>query len=77
MARRSFLILKLAETDSTVTYGYGEDREHIDGTVEFDLESGEAVSRSEDSDRAHIVAGFVPFKKKRTGSWPHHYTYAA
>ncbi|GAB3656284.1 hypothetical protein [Glycomyces tarimensis] len=77
MARTSFLIVKLAETESTITYGYGEDREHIEGTVDFDRDSGEAVNKSDDSDRARIVAGFVPFKMRRTGTWPHHYTYAA
>ncbi|MCH7233051.1 hypothetical protein L0U85_19645 [Glycomyces sp. L485] len=77
MATAPFLILKLNETEHTVTYGFGEDRDHINGTVEFDRESRKALNMSGDSNRANIVAGFIPFKARRTGSWPHHYTYAA
>lgn len=77
MAKAPFLILKLSETDATVTYGYGEDREHIEGTVVFDRDSGRLLSTPDRSNRADIVAGFIPAKMKATGSWPQHYTYAA
>lgn len=77
MAIASFLILKLSEDEDTVVYGYGEGPDDITGTVEFHVETGEVLSKSEDSERAKIVAGFMPFRRRKTGAWPHHHTFAA
>jgi hypothetical protein len=77
MAVTSFLILKMQEDDRVVVYGYGNNKDDIEGTVEFNIESGEVIRKSADTDRAEIVAGFMPFRRKKTGSWPHHHTYAA
>lgn len=77
MAVTSFLILKLQESDNIVIYGYGSDKNNIEGTVEFNIETGEVIQKSAETTRADIVAGFMPFRRKKTGAWPHHHTYAA
>ncbi|MEU6859030.1 hypothetical protein AB0B28_09205 [Glycomyces sp. NPDC046736] len=77
MAVTSFLILKMQEDDRIVVYGYGNSKDDIEGTVEFDAETGEVVRKSAENRRADIVAGFMPFRRKRTGTWPGHHTYAA
>jgi hypothetical protein len=77
MAVTSFLILKMQENERVVVYGYGNNKDDIEGTVEFNIKSGEVIQKSADTARAEIVAGFMPFQRRKTGSWPHHYTYAA
>jgi hypothetical protein len=77
MAITSFLILKLSEDDDSVVYGYGDGPESIEGTVEFDKDTTEVLRKSEDSSRSQIVSGFMPFRRRKTGSWPHHHTFAA
>ncbi len=68
MAKAPFLILRLTETESTVTYGYGEDQRHVEGTVGFDRESGRVLNKSDEAACADIVAGLVPPKMRAPGA---------
>ncbi|MEU6251021.1 hypothetical protein [Glycomyces sp. NPDC047010] len=72
----SMFVLKTAEDDETVTYGYGDGPDELSGSVTIAKESGAPVEASLPG-RAEIALRAIFKGRSRTGDWPHHYTYAA
>ncbi|MGP3960740.1 hypothetical protein ACTWPT_32490 [Nonomuraea sp. 3N208] len=70
-------IIKTAETEETVTYGYGGGPDDLVGVVSLH----KATCTPEDEDalprEARIALRAIFRGKSKTGDWPHYYTYAA
>jgi hypothetical protein len=70
-------IIKTAETEETVTYGYGGCPDDLVGVVSLDKASGTPVNEDALPRQAQIALLAIFRGKSKTGDWPHHYTYAA
>lgn len=73
----SMFVLKTAEDDETVTYGYGHGPDEISGTVMIEKRSNTPVNEESLPGGARIALRAIFKGKSKTGDWPHHYTYAA
>ncbi|SDE20764.1 hypothetical protein [Glycomyces harbinensis] len=73
----SMFVLKTAEDEETVTYGYGDGPDALSGTVTIEKRSSTPVEEAALPGDAKIALRAI-FRGRRTaGEWPHHYTYAA
>ncbi|MEV0145871.1 MULTISPECIES: hypothetical protein [unclassified Nonomuraea] len=70
-------IIKTAETEETVTYGYGEGPDDLVGVVSIHKATGAPVNAYALPGQAQIALRAIFRGKSKTGDWPHHYTYAA
>lgn len=70
-------IIKTAETEETVTYGYGGGPDDLVGVVSILKATGAPLNDDDLPRQAQIALRAIFSGKSKTGDWPHHYTYAA
>ncbi|MCG5220876.1 hypothetical protein [Streptosporangium sp. KLBMP 9127] len=73
----SIFIIKTAETEETVTYGYGGGSDDLVGAVSIHKASGTPVDEDALPGQARVALRAIFRGKSKTGDWPHHNTYAA
>jgi hypothetical protein len=70
-------IIKTAETEETVTYGYGGGPDDLVGVVSIHKATGTPVDEDALPGQARIALRAIFRGRSKTDDWPHHYTYAA
>ncbi|WP_049561752.1 hypothetical protein [Nonomuraea sp. SBT364] len=70
-------VIKTAETEETVTYGYGAGPGDLVGVVTVHKATGVPVGWDTLPGQARTALRAIFKGRSKTGDWPHHYTYAA